>query len=199
MGNNKSGFTLVEILTAITIIAVLVAITVPVVTLVKNHSKLVGCTSNLRQIDSVLSMYTADNAGAYPPDPGLNSAADEPFWFQRLYRYAGRNKGLFWCPAANSNTPLLAGDLTTPYPASYSYNILLTTSPTPAQYSATRVAVTDGTTNFAFTMNDGSVSYQLPIRHGNGWNVLYVDGHVRLRTSGNLAPDRGYHWEATPP
>lgn len=199
MHSNRDGFTLVEILTVIAIIAVLAAILAPVLVIANNRSVIVGCTSNLRQIGQAFSMYTADYAGHYPPDPGLDSATDQPFWFQMLSRYTAKKDDIFWCKAVSRQTPFLAGDLSTPYPAAYSYNILLATSSTSAQYTATRVAVVDGTTNFSFYLNNKSVGYLVSPRHGNGWNVLYVDGHVRLRTSRSSIPDAGYHWEQNPP
>lgn len=194
-----NGYTLVEILIVTSIIAILAAILMPVFIAARAHSLVVGCTSNLRQIGNVFSMYTADYDGHYPPDLGLEPAEGRPFWFQRLYRYTAHKKDLFWCKAENRQGELLAGDLTTKYDAAYSYNILLASDSTSSKYSATRVAVVDGTTNFSFYLNDLSIGYLPAARHANGWNVLYVDGHVQLRSSGKAAPDRNYHWEATPP
>jgi len=196
---NKVGFTLIELLVVIAIIAILAAILVPVIVAAHHNSMTVACSSNLKQIGSAISLYTADYSGGYPLDPGLESATDKPFWFQLLLKYASGKKELFWCPAVSKNTHYIAGDLETPYPATYSYNILLTTKPTPQARTATRVAVVDGTTNFSFYLNDRSVGYELSPRHGDGWNVLYVDGHVKLRACGKSPPDASYHWASVPP
>lgn len=64
----RTGFTLVELLIVIGIIAVLVAILLPVMGRVRKQALVVQCQSNLRQIGNALLMYSYDNKDRYP-DP----------------------------------------------------------------------------------------------------------------------------------
>lgn len=63
----RSGFTLIELLTVISIVLILAAILVPIVGRMKEVSKGVGCTSQLRAIGSSLLSFTADNNGVFMP------------------------------------------------------------------------------------------------------------------------------------
>lgn len=62
----KKGFTLVELLISVSIIAILVAIGVASYATINKQSRDTKRTSDIEQIRSALEMYRADN-GAYPP------------------------------------------------------------------------------------------------------------------------------------
>jgi general secretion pathway protein G len=65
MKRNKRGFTLLELLVSMTIIAVLTAIGIVSYSSVNKRSRDVKRKSDLEQVRSALEMYRADN-GAYP-------------------------------------------------------------------------------------------------------------------------------------
>ena len=107
------GFTLVELLVVIGIIAVLIALLFPALDKARQQAYLVACQSNLREIGQGIAMY-ANDFGGWLPDPDASGEYKEPVysnnsggWIARLaeaYCPSSPNQnaahqGVFFCPA----------------------------------------------------------------------------------------------------
>ncbi len=69
----RAGFTLMEMLVVIAIIAIVAAILVPTISKARMRGRMIECTNNLMQIGLALQMYLDDQGERYPiwPDPDL--------------------------------------------------------------------------------------------------------------------------------
>ena len=92
----NSGFTLIELMIVIAIIAILAAILVPNFIRARAQGQVTACKSNLKNIGTALEMYATDNAGRYPANLGdLTTAAGAG---------GGYLKTIPECPSAGSDT-----------------------------------------------------------------------------------------------
>ncbi|MBX3166118.1 MAG: type II secretion system protein [Candidatus Eremiobacteraeota bacterium] len=66
MKRKKAGFTLIELMIVIAIIAILAAILVPNFLKARAQGQLTACKSNCKNIATALEMYSSDNGGRYP-------------------------------------------------------------------------------------------------------------------------------------
>lgn len=121
--SRKSGFSLVELLTVIAIIAILAAIIFPVMNTVKERAKENDCMSRLHQIQLALNLYKTDNR-KYPPllcAVRYASGTSDPVLFENAkgdYLYAEYVKTIkmFHCPSSKvTNTTDLATYPAVPY------------------------------------------------------------------------------------
>jgi len=104
-GNHpRSGFTLVELLVVIGIIALLIAILLPALTKARATAQSLLCLSNVRQITNVFYVYSNENKGSFPPmAPDVNSPITD-HWCFKMSRYFRRSESeaigrdFFVCP-----------------------------------------------------------------------------------------------------
>ena len=146
---SQQGFTLVELLVVIGIIALLISILLPALNAAKERANRVKCASNLRQVGQGLMLYANDNKGAYPRvryklngalkaftnpaavDPHANNGPTENDVTAALFlliRNADLNPEVFTCPSSNqekdslNNEPATSrSNFTDPENLSYSY------------------------------------------------------------------------------
>jgi len=205
-GVKQKGFTLVELLVVISIIALLLAILMPTLQKVRGQGQKVVCLSNLKQLGLAVQLYNEDWSGRFPPFYYI-----PPRWDARLLPYVNKQKGVFRCPAERGG--VMNGTWTKIHSirseSTYGINEYLTGMPgnSPAkpngpdfstlayarltQVKAPASVVTlfdmycDSYRKIGYMY--GMVSFHdwyMDKRHARGDNFLFVDGHASwLKTS----------------
>ena len=116
----RFAFTLVELLVVLAIIALVMGLLIPALHLAKLQAKTVVCSSNIRQILNLLTIYEQQNGG-FPfgfndmdlmgKYPGVPSDGDKrgKWWFQyigyELKNTEVKNSSIFWCPSRGIKDP----------------------------------------------------------------------------------------------
>ncbi len=159
------GFTIVEILVVVAIIALLAAIGVPTFRVIKANARSTICSGKLRNIGVGLNNYFLDHGMTYPNLVAARETRDEevPSIDTVLLEYVG-DEFSFECPADHEGIFERTG-------SSYFWNSLVNGQKTskmsllgmPGQ--AAGIPIVSDKENFHENVGDGV-------------NVLYADGHV---------------------
>src|SRR5687767_431590 len=70
MTTRRRGFSLVELLTVIGIIALLLALLMPALSEARRNAQGVQCASNMRQLTTAMISYASEFRGKFPPNTG---------------------------------------------------------------------------------------------------------------------------------
>lgn len=209
-GQRHTGFTLVELLVVIAVIAMLTALLLPVLAQAREGVRRTACLSNLRQLANAHHLYVQDwderlPAWEFPRPRGQRAPDDAQFWPGYLGPYL-RSPQVTRDPAAGE--PPIRSPGSAP-PADY---VLLTwqrigdndlpsdpyvrwPGPPLMRDQVVRPSETiqwmDGWTTPLRTTGE-------PGRHMHGVNVAFVDGHARwMRSSEFWKAEwdrRGFYW-----
>ncbi|MDR1283940.1 MAG: prepilin-type N-terminal cleavage/methylation domain-containing protein [Opitutaceae bacterium] len=192
-----AAFTLIELLTVITIIGILAGILIPVVASVRKSARNATCISNLRQLHTAVALYAADNKDNLPTG-WLAVAQNSGPWTYKLTGYmqdGSKNyinasitaikkgeKSILFC---DQNASQLANPATSSASSNYGWNHYgLLNKKMNGSDHASRLCMTGETeinaarTDWSILLYSSSVVKLVPNIHGSHSNVLYLDGHV---------------------
>lgn len=183
-----AGFSLVEILVSVGIIAVLTIFTVPAMWGVRDSSRRAACISNMKQLAVGCMAYAQDNGGALPYSVGQGS------WHRLIFPYLeseeeentwqepGHLAKYYFCPSDAE-----------PYSEklSYSWNKNLRGA---GRENATRLG---GLSRGSAVMLGEGMSYAfdltertgLEYRHGDSANFAFTDGRIENRKKAEVTEE----------
>ena len=176
----RPGFTLVELLVVIGIIAVLIALLLPALSKAREQSRITGCKANLRGIGQGLFLYANTFRDRLPnanPSGMWKSYGPTNELLSYFARDTVQNTLIFYCPSDRDPPPatIETADHDLPNSARGSYEFF-------SVYFAPEFGLNLGRVNSRCPVVwdvDGGAKESKVQNHGDkGGNVLYADGHV---------------------
>ncbi|MCX6343444.1 MAG: DUF1559 domain-containing protein [Armatimonadetes bacterium] len=190
------GFSLIELLVVIGIIAILAAILFPTFIAARDKAYQTQCLGNLKQIGLATMMYQNDNGSRFPLWGGTSAVNNG--WLGSVQKYA-RTKLLAKCPKLKKDVgfsywrnvytdywsvpggtvaPPMVGEMWFP-----KNTVFLMDGP--ADQNATGWHTWWGPpTTWPYIASN--LENEAEKRHGGGANVLFIDGHVRIVKQGDF-------------
>ena len=138
---NDGGFTLVELLVVLGVIAVLLSLLLPAVGKARSYAVRVQCAANMQQLYKACVLFANENKGVLPrpswnAEPPMTLTDDEPCWAMLSPGVASLERGVVWryiseparqplvlCPGDNGELAWIGGSFVPPpRNVSYSFN-----------------------------------------------------------------------------
>lgn len=186
----KHGFTLIEILVVIAIIAILAAIIFPVFVSAKDKAYQSKCASNLRQLGDAALMFAQDHDGFVPAFLNARVARDNGQWESGLLHNAldpyAKNNAIWFCPRDTyAGKDTVVWDVHHLY-SSYWFRGLISvkdTGDTQGEGGETPAAscplFSDPNASAFVPPNGANASAAESALHSGGINICFLDGHVK--------------------
>jgi len=214
---SPQGFSLLELLAVIAILATLCALIVPKTTEWINRSKDAQCVQRLRTVQQAVLLYAADNSGRLPlalePLQGGGTSPNSPVYGNLSaylgdpQKYLGAGKiapqwqKIWWCPQAKGKAEWTEETI------GYNVGLGAPSMDIPertlgAITAPSKMAVFSCVTSnyvvfpwmaYVTPSKGASTGGQLPDWHSGGCNVVFLDGHV-LQAQEIAQNDHRYRW-----
>ena len=160
----RNGFTIIELLVVIGIVAALAGMALPAYQRVAENGRATSCVANLRQLGVALNLYLAEHDATMPPlDAARNDKSQEVSTIDTVLNSYANDARVFACPSDKQGLSTRTG-------TSYFWNSALS-----LQHLASLnfFAIADVTHIPVLSDKEGFHPYT-----ENKVNILYADGHA---------------------
>lgn len=189
----NTGFSLMELIIVLLIVAILMALTIPVSNRIKEKYQATQCISNIRTLYSGIMAYGAEHQGKFPENT-LPGSSTTKSWYIPLRDYipgeSGRKVAPYFCPANPADPTLGSGRHTNYAINAWLYEEqevpnLFPPSLRFPQLAKTKALLMDSYEKDAAPLETwytqsgrrGGWTFAEAV-HGNRVNIIFTDGHV---------------------
>ncbi len=209
MNRNTQGFTLIEVLTAVAVIAALAALLIPALKGSIEKAMSAKCMGNLRQVAMGLNRYADEYHQTYPLGGNDASSAGAPAWYISISPYIGIGEDVLGYPPKERAVPPLicpAFKAQENRATSYGINIYMMKNQSfshrwgyrrsivPSQSRTILVGEKNFNTDQVYPEDYGVARSTVERRHNSGANYAMIDGHIEFVKDPLPSSDPRWKW-----